>query len=88
MTITAPQGWIDRLAPYREELPSFLLVAALALRAGADGAEPRVTVARTRWPRCERCWTHRSDVASGGEAEGLCGRCLAAIKASDRTAGH
>jgi isoleucyl-tRNA synthetase len=84
VTITAPQAWLDRLAPYREELGGFLLVAGLTLRPGPDGQEPAVAVSRTALARCERCWTHRPDVASEGAHAGLCGRCVAALSATGR----
>ena len=86
VTITAPSAWLDRLAPYHDELTGFLLVAGLSLRKGADGREPEVAVARTAYRRCERCWTHRPDVAGEGPHAGLCARCVAALAAADRPA--
>ncbi|HKQ58554.1 MAG TPA: isoleucine--tRNA ligase [Candidatus Eisenbacteria bacterium] len=82
--IHAPHAWVERLAPYRDELAGFMLVAQLALHPGPDGAEPKVTVKRTALTKCERCWTYRADVR--GEA-GLCARCEAALAATGRTAG-
>jgi isoleucyl-tRNA synthetase len=87
VTITAPRGWIDRLAPYRDELPAFLLVAALTLQPGRDGQDPQVAVERTRFARCDRCWTYRADVATDGAHPGLCGRCVGVMKTTGRTAG-
>jgi isoleucyl-tRNA synthetase len=86
VTITAPKAWLDRIVPYRDELTGFLLVAGLSLRPGTDGQEPEVAVARTAHRRCERCWTHRPDVAGEGPHAGLCGRCVAALAAADRPA--
>jgi isoleucyl-tRNA synthetase len=79
VTITAPAAWLVRLEPYRGELAAFLLVARLQLVTGGDGAEPEVTVARTSYAKCERCWTYRADVAS---ETGLCERCRAVLATS------
>ncbi len=87
VTITAPGAWIDRLSPYREELTGFLLVAGLSLRPGKDGLDPEVAVVRSANRRCERCWTHRPDVAADGAHAGICGRCVAALAAVSRPAG-
>ncbi|MBI3538746.1 MAG: isoleucine--tRNA ligase [Candidatus Eisenbacteria bacterium] len=80
VTITAPAAWLARLEPYRDELPGFLLVARVTLATGADGREPEVQVARTALARCERCWTHRADVAADGPRAGLCARCRAVLE--------
>jgi isoleucyl-tRNA synthetase len=82
--IHAPRAWVERLAPYRDELTGVMLVAQLALHMGPDGAEPRVTVKRTALARCERCWTYRADVRGSAA---LCARCEAALAATGRTAG-
>ena len=82
VAITAPPAWLERLAPYREELPGFLLVAGLSLEPGNDGEEPQVVVTRTPHRRCDRCWTHRADVAGEGTHAGLCGRCIAVLAAA------
>ena len=82
VTLTAPPAWLERLAPYQSELPGFLLVASLALRPGAEGAEPRVSVEPTSYARCERCWTYRADVAVQPPHAGLCARCVAALAAA------
>jgi isoleucyl-tRNA synthetase len=87
VTITAPAAWLDRFAPYRDELPAFLLVAGLALRPGRDGHDPQVAVERTRFARCERCWTYRAQLAADGANAGLCGRCVGVMKTTGRTAG-
>jgi isoleucyl-tRNA synthetase len=85
VTLTAPPAWIERLGAYRaEELTGFLLVAALSLVAGPEGGEPVATVVKTSFARCERCWTHRSDVAPSGANAGLCGRCLEALATAGR----
>jgi isoleucyl-tRNA synthetase len=82
VTLTAPRAWLERLSAYRaEELTGFLLVAALTLVPGPDAGEPVATVVKTSFARCDRCWTHRSDVAAAAPNAGLCGRCVAALAA-------
>ncbi len=76
---------------YRDELPSFLMVASVNLRLNAfeatdqaDGPEAEFrlkSVRRTSHPRCERCWTYRPDVAADGTHAGLCTRCVTALAA-------
>ena len=79
VTITAAPAWIERLAAWRDELPSFLMVATAELAAGAAGAEPAVQVRRTELPKCDRCWTYRDDVVAEGEGRHLCSRCREAV---------
>lgn len=81
VTITAAPAWIERLAAWERELPSFLLVARAELRAGGAGAAPTVEVRRTSLAKCDRCWTYRDDVATAGERAGLCARCTGALAA-------
>ena len=87
VTLTAPAAWLERLAPYRPELAGFLLVASLTLKPGLEGAEPVASVLKTAFARCERCWTHRPDVATSGPHAGLCERCVAALAATGGRAG-
>ena len=81
--ITVPAALHARLARYAEELAGFLLVARVELQpapAGGSGAA-EVAVERTRWLKCDRCWTYREDTAAR-EGDGLlCGRCVAALAA-------
>ncbi len=79
VVLTAPPAWTSRLAPYRGELASFLIVARAEVRDGAPGSEPRVAVARTALAKCDRCWTYRADVRDAGEGRSLCGRCTEAL---------
>jgi len=81
VTLTAPRAWIDRLAPYGDELPALLIVAATELAAAADGAAPDVAVRRTTRTRCDRCWTYRTDVGHDPAQPGLCARCTRALAA-------
>jgi len=83
LTIAAGEQPLARLARYRDELPGFLIVAAVTL-APASGAAPlQVTVERTPWSRCERCWTHRDDVDA---ATHVCARCATVLRDTGRTA--
>jgi isoleucyl-tRNA synthetase len=81
VTLTAPAAWTGRLAAYGAELPALLIVADAALATAADGAEPAVQVRRTSRPRCDRCWTYRSDVGHDPAQPGLCTRCTAVLAA-------
>jgi isoleucyl-tRNA synthetase len=87
VTLTAPAAWLERLTPYRAELPGFLLVASLTLKPGPEGVEPVASVLKTAFARCERCWTHRPDVAPSGTHAGLCERCVTALAATGGRAG-
>jgi isoleucyl-tRNA synthetase len=81
ISLTAPPSWLQRLAPYADELPGFLLVARIDLRAGSEGAAPVVEVSRTAYAKCDRCWTFRSDVGHDAAQPGLCSRCTDALVA-------
>ena len=83
VTITGPPATVARLRPYEAELPALLIVARVALAEGAAG-ELAVAARRTSLTRCERCWTHRADVATEGARAGLCGRCVGVLEASGR----
>ena len=81
IVLTAPAAWVQRLKPYADELPSFLIVAKVEVREGGAGTEPHVAVTRTALSRCDRCWTHRADVTPQADERALCGRCLEALAA-------
>jgi isoleucyl-tRNA synthetase len=86
VTMAARPALLEALAPFRDELAGFLLVARIAVRAAGAGElddeqEMAVQVSRTEWPKCERCWTHREDVAASGSNAGLCGKCAEAMAA-------
>ncbi|HET7224830.1 MAG TPA: isoleucine--tRNA ligase [Candidatus Eisenbacteria bacterium] len=74
---------IERLRAFADELPGFFIVAAVTLaEAVPEGGDFDVQVRRTASARCERCWTHRLDVNDAG----LCGRCVAVLGVTDKTA--
>jgi isoleucyl-tRNA synthetase len=81
VTLSAAPAWVERLAPYGDELPALLIVAAIELRAAAPGAEPSVEVRKTERPKCDRCWLFRSDVGNDPGQPGLCSRCTEALAA-------
>lgn len=74
----ADPTWLEG---WQEELAGFLMVAKVT----AAAATPGVAVTRTAWARCARCWTHRADVAAGGD---LCARCDAVLRAGRAAAGQ
>jgi isoleucyl-tRNA synthetase len=87
VTITGPTATIARLRGYGAELAAFLLVARaeLAEAPGAGAEAPlEVAVRQTALAKCERCWTHREDVAVEGARTGLCGRCVTALESAGK----
>ncbi len=87
VVIHAPAETIARLSPYRDDLLDLLIVASVSLVAGPAGAAGpyAVSVSRTTLAKCDRCWNHRADVAAGGAASGLCGRCAGVLAETGRT---
>ena len=77
--LRVPGEAAQRLTRYHEDLAGFLLVASVEITVAE--APIAVEAARTPWTKCERCWTHRSDVRQDGPDAGLCGRCTEAIAA-------
>ena len=70
------------LARYGALLPTYLLVAEVGFDAPApDSGSGRwsVRVAKTSFPRCERCWNHRPTVGAVAAHPTLCDRCVAAL---------
>ncbi len=84
VTVTVPPTLAHRLAPYLGELAGFLIVAEARVREGREGQEIEVAVTKTAYARCERCWTHRRDVAPDGPTAGLCARCTGVLEAAAR----
>jgi isoleucyl-tRNA synthetase len=76
---------------YQGELPSFLMVAKVNISLWQEGDTEfavvdrpargyRVSARPTSYNKCERCWTHRADVAVDGPRAGLCGKCVDALE--------
>ncbi|MGB0732611.1 MAG: isoleucine--tRNA ligase [Pontibacterium sp.] len=65
-----------------DELRFVLLTSAVTVQEGdAEGVETdvaglRVSVAKSGYQKCERCWHHREDVGQIDGHETLCGRCV------------
>jgi isoleucyl-tRNA synthetase len=83
VTVSGPAATIARLRPYEAELAAFLIVARAGVAEG-PGEEIGVTVRTTALAKCERCWTHRDDVAADGARAGLCGRCTEVLEKSGK----
>ncbi len=87
VTLAARPALVEALPRFRDELAGFLLVARISVRAAGAGElddeqEMVVQVSRTAWPKCERCWTFREDVAPpDGQNAGLCAKCVEAMAA-------
>jgi isoleucyl-tRNA synthetase len=98
VTILTSADPFDRLRGYEgDELDAFLLVARARVEraeqrpaapdlAGEAASEFAVRVERTAWPKCERCWCYRPDVAAAGPRQGLCGRCASVLASTSRDA--
>jgi len=71
-TDAAPEGVTD------EQLAE-LFITATVTRGQGDS----VTVTKTSFAKCGRCWRHLPDVAKDGA---LCGRCTSVVKAWDAVA--
>ena len=85
--IVASPEMVARLAGYREDLAGFLLVAKATLSGEPGASEVRASARRTDLARCERCWTHRDDVALQAAGASLCARCVAVLQALPSVAG-
>jgi isoleucyl-tRNA synthetase len=83
VTVRGPAATVARLRDYGGELPAFLLVARATLEE-APGEGLAVEVGVTALAKCERCWTHRADVAADGPRAGLCGKCTGALESAGR----
>jgi isoleucyl-tRNA synthetase len=81
VTLTADTSVVARLAHYRDELVSFLLVARAQVIEEGGRHVLGVEVTRTTLRKCERCWTHRPDVRADGPDAGLCDRCTGVLAA-------
>jgi isoleucyl-tRNA synthetase len=55
-----------------ETAGEFLILSDLTIRSGEAFG---VTVARTAFQKCQRCWRHLPDIGSNAKHPALCGRC-------------
>jgi isoleucyl-tRNA synthetase len=75
-------GAADRelLASLGDDLKYVLITsrAGLAPTQGLD--EPRVEVAASTHPKCERCWHYRPDVGKAAGHPTICTRCVSSLE--------
>ncbi|MDI3325236.1 isoleucine--tRNA ligase [Pontibacterium granulatum] len=77
----ALKAQLDKLG---DELRFVLITSKAAVAAAADASDAQATdvnglqvsVAKTEYAKCGRCWHHREDVGANAEHEELCGRCV------------
>jgi isoleucyl-tRNA synthetase len=76
---------LDRLARLGDELRFVLITSDARVHpldqrpddaADTDLAGLAVRIAASPWPKCTRCWHHRTDVGANAEHPELCGRCV------------
>jgi isoleucyl-tRNA synthetase len=66
----------DALASLGDDLKFVLITSAATLTRVERGEDEGVTVAASRYQKCERCWHYRADVGAQAEHPTLCGRCF------------
>jgi isoleucyl-tRNA synthetase len=71
----------ELLSSLGEELKFVLLTSAARVH---PATEPRLEVAPSAHPKCERCWHYRADV----DEAGLCGRCRSNLHGAGETRAH
>jgi len=64
-----------------EELEEFFILSDLKIEAGT---EPAVSISKTAYAKCARCWRHRSTVGASAAHPELCDRCAAVVTAGQR----
>ena len=66
---------------YRAELPMLFIASQVELAAAeGEGEALEVNVARADGHKCARCWRVVPELSSATTTEGLCGRCVEAIR--------
>jgi isoleucyl-tRNA synthetase len=84
VVLELPRG--DNFAYWSEnqhELEEILIVSDLLI---IPGAETKVTVAKTEFAKCARCWRHRQSVGTSKEHPDLCDRCESVVTALEKAA--
>jgi isoleucyl-tRNA synthetase len=71
----AELAWLKSIQPEAEE---FFILSELHLEAGPETA---VSLTRTAFRRCERCWRHRAEVGASAAHPDLCERCEKVVTA-------
>jgi isoleucyl-tRNA synthetase len=68
--------------PTEEEIETareFLIISDLEIIPEVGFLNPRATVTRTSFQKCQRCWRHLPDVGSHSAHPALCGRCAEVV---------
>jgi isoleucyl-tRNA synthetase len=69
------------LERYRDDLAMLFIVSQADLEiADGDGPGVEITVARADGDKCPRCWRIVRSVSSAAGTEGLCDRCVDALR--------
>lgn len=90
VTLYADSELQNALSKLGDELRFVLITSEAHLKSitDADGAEPteveglKLSVVKTAYAKCERCWHHREDVGSHKEYPEICGRCVDNVSGS------
>ena len=90
VTLYADSELQNALSKLGDELRFVLITSEAHLKpiTDADGAEPteveglKLSVVKTAYAKCERCWHHREDVGSHKEYPEICGRCVDNVSGS------
>ncbi len=81
VTLYAQGDWSDSLLKLKDEL-RFVLITSKAKVVSAQGGEATeidglgLSIVKSEYGKCERCWHRREDVGSHAEHETLCHRCI------------
>ena len=90
VTLYADSELQNALSKLGDELRFVLITSEAHLKpiTEAGGAEPteveglKLSVVKTAYAKCERCWHHREDVGSHKEFPEICGRCVDNVSGS------
>ena len=90
VTLYADSELQNALSKLGDELRFVLITSEAHLKpiTDADGAESteveglKLSVVKTAYAKCERCWHHREDVGSHKEYPEICGRCVDNVSGS------
>src|SRR5262245_10914732 len=67
--------------PYRKDLTTLFIVSQVELIASGEATGPlAITVTRSSFGKCERCWNYRDAVGKDTDHPTLCDRCLEAVQ--------
>ncbi len=69
------------LQPYRKDLTTLFIVSQVELIACGEATGPlAITVTRSSFGKCERCWNYREAVGKDATHPTLCDRCVEAVR--------